>query len=196
MLVYYLDKFHEVEHNTITILRNPSKLLRLLTALDTSIIKVHVGALIILKGHIIAELWVEAKSGLLRALVSDHNKASLLRLWDKIDRPLKEDYEHFIGISLEIREVGLANEIVELVMHESRKLEEEVELLSRIQASELLKVRKFIHLQPWGGLLILELDDEVSIYKASRVALKQAIPEIERRYKLEVEVLDKSFLEA
>ena len=69
-------------------------------------------------------------------------------------------------------------------------------MLSRIQASELPKVRKFIHLQPWGGLLILELDDEVSVYKASRVALKQAIPEIERRYKLEVEVLDKSFLEA
>ena len=196
MLIYYLDRFHEAEHDTITILRNPSKLLRLLTALDPSIIKVHVGALIILEGRIIAELWVETGSGLLRALISDHDRASLLKLWGKIDRLLREDYERFIGISLDARETSLVNEVIGLVMHESGMLGEEVKLLSRIQASKLPRVKRLTHLQPWEGLFILRLNDEVSIYKASRVTLKQAIPEIERRYKLEVEILNRSFLEA
>ena len=78
-----------------------------------------------------------------------------------------------------------------------RYLETSVVLLSTISALELPKVKRYTHLQPWKGLFILKLnDDKVSIYKASRVALKQAIPEIERRYKLEVEFLDRSFLEA
>ena len=61
---------------------------------------------------------------------------------------------------------------------------------SVISADKLLE-----DIQPWEGLLILRLNDKVSIYKASRVALKQAIPEIEKKYKLEVEILDRSFLE-
>ena len=196
MLIYYLDKFYELEHDTISTLQNPSKLLRILTKLDTSITKVHIGALIVIERHIVAELWVETKDGLFRALITDHDRESLLRLWNEIDRSLREDYERFMGISLRLQEVSFANKILELIMHESRRLEESVILLSTINTSELPKVKKFIHLQPWEGLLILKLNDRVSIYKASRVALKQAISEIERMFKLEIEILDRRFLEA
>ena len=196
MLIYYLDKFYELEPDTISTLQNPSKLLRVLTKLDTSITKVHIGALIVIERHIVAELWVETKDGLFRALITDHDRESLLRLWNEIDRSLREDYERFIGISIGLQEVSFANKILELVMYESRRLGESVILLSTINTSELPKVKKYIHFQPWEGLLILKLNDRVSIYKASRVALKQAISEIERMFKLEIEILDRRFLEA
>ena len=196
MILYYLDVFTEINGGVLSHAENTQELYRVLKAVDSSVIRIHWGALVAINGRLVGELWVEARSGLLRALISDHDKASLLRLWGKIDRLLREDYERFIGIILEVREVGLAHEVIGLVMHDSGMLGEEVKLLSKVQASELPKVRRLIHLQPWEGLLILELNDEVSIYKASRVALKQAIPEFERRYKLEVEILGRSFLEA
>jgi len=195
MILYYLDMFSEVNGNVLSYIRSMRGLHEILRTIDTSVIRVHWGALVAINGKLVGELWVETRNGLLRALVSDHDKASLLRLWDNMGRSLRKDYEHFVGISLRVQKPGIASRIMELVEHESRVLGEEVELLSRIQASELPRVRRFIHLQPWEGLLILRLDDEVSIYKASRVALKQAIPEIEKKYKLEVKILDKSFLE-
>jgi len=196
LLIYYLDLFHEVEVRVLDYIRNTNKLVRILKDIDSSVIRIHWSALVATNGKLVAELWIETKNGLLRALVSDHDKTSLLRLWSKIKEALREDYEHFIGISLRVQKSDRVNQIIEFIRYESRMLEEEVELLSRIQASGLPKVRRLIHLQPWEGLLILEFDDEVSVYKASRVALRQAIPEIEKRYKLEAEVLSRSFLEA
>jgi len=196
MLIYFMDVFAEIEGGLLSYIRSMEKLQNTLRDLDSSVIRVHWGALVAINDKLVGELWVETRNGLLRALVSDHDKTSLLKLWDDVEKSLREDYEHFVDISLRIQKPDIASRIVELVGHESRMLGEEVELLSRIQASELPKVRRLIHLQPWEGLLILELNDEVSIYKASRVALKQAIPEFERRYKLEVEILGRSFLEA
>jgi len=196
MILYYLDVFTEISDNVLSHAENMQKLYRVLKAVDSSVIRIHWGALVAINGKLVGELWVETESGLLRALISDHDKTSLLRLWDNVGKSLREDYEHFVGISLRIQKPDIASRIMELVERESRVLGEEVELLSRIQASELPRVRRLIHLQPWEGLLILRLDDEVSVYKASRVALKQVIPEIERKYKLEAEILGRSFLEA
>jgi len=196
MILYYLDVLTEIGSDILSHAENVQKLYRVLKAVDSSVIRVHWGALVAINGKLVGELWVETRNGLLRALISDHDKTSLLRLWDDVGKSLKEDYEHFVGISLRVQKPDIASRIIKLVEHESRVLGEEVELLSKVQASKLPKVRRFIHLQPWEGLLILRLSDEVSIYKASRVALKQAIPEIEGKYKLEVEILGRSFLEA
>ena len=196
MLIYFMDQFSEVEGELLSYISSMDKLQKVFRTLDHTVTKIHWGALITFNDKLVAELWVETKDGLFRALITDYDRKSLLRLWNEIDRSLREDYECFIGISIGLQEVSFANELVELVMYESRRLGESVVLLSTINASELPKVKKFIHLQPWEGLFVLKLNDRVSIYKASRVALKQAISEIERMFKLEIEILDRRFLEA
>jgi len=152
MILYYLDVLTEIGSDILSHAENVQKLYRVLKAVDSSVIRVHWGALVAINGKLVGELWVETRNGLLRALISDHDKTSLLRLWDDVGKSLKEDYEHFVGISLRIQKPDIAKRIVELVEHESRVLGEEVELFSKVQASKLPKVRRFIHLQPWEGL--------------------------------------------
>jgi len=117
-----MDQFSEVEGELLSYISSMDKLKKVFRTLDHTVTKIHWGALITFNDKLVAELWVETKSDLLRALVSDYDKTSLLRLWNEVDKSLREDYECFIGISLKIQEVGLANEIVELVMHESKIL--------------------------------------------------------------------------
>jgi len=196
LLIYYLDSFHEIEGRVLDYVRSAGRLIETLKEIDSSIIKVHWSALLKAEGKFIAELWVETKQGLLRALLSDHDKTTLLKLWDKIDEALREDYNNFIGIKVEVPTHNMLDEVIKFVEDESKTLSENIELLSKVHATQLIHVKRFIHLEPWEGLLIIIRKDIAHLYKAPRVVLKQIIPEIERRFRIEAGILDRNFLES